>query len=325
MAEEAVCGDVPWTEKYRPRTLSDVCGQKEIVERVQAYAKAKNVPHMMFSGPPGVGKTTVALALAHELYGQSYRDAFLELNASDERGIEIVRGKIKDFARTIPLSDVPFKIIFLDESDALTPEAQNALRRTMEMFAGNTRFILSCNYSSKIIEPLQSRCAVFRFRPLAEEDVTGLLSHIAKKEGVHVDDGALKALIYVSEGDMRKAVNALQGASASAKKVTADIVYSTSSRARPEEVRQMLECALKGDFLAAREKLDRVMLDYGMSGEDVMLQMYKEITGLAISDKMKVSLVDKIGEYNFRLVEGANERIQLEALLAQIMLLAQST
>jgi len=320
-ALSASSSDIPWTEKYRPKRLSDVFGQKEIVERMKAYVKARNVPHMLFAGPPGIGKTTIALALAQELYGERWRDSLLETNASDERGIDVVRGKIKDFARTLPLTDVPFKLIFLDESDALTPEAQNALRRTMEMFAGNTRFILSCNYSSKIIEPIQSRCAVFRFKPLEEKDVREMINHIAKNEKVELSEEATKALIYVSEGDMRKAINALQGAAAISKNVTAESIYKISSRARPEEIRQMLELALKGDFIAAREKLDHVMINYGMSGEEVMLQMYKEVTSLAIPDRTKVAIVDKIGEYNFRLVEGANERIQLEALLAQILLL----
>ncbi|MDD5317317.1 MAG: replication factor C small subunit [Candidatus ainarchaeum sp.] len=323
MAEDPPSSDIPWTEKYRPRSLPEVCGQNEIVERMRAYARHRNVPHMLFSGPPGIGKTTIALALARELFGEGYSSSFLELNASDERGIDVVRGKIKDFARTLPLSAVPFKLVFLDESDALTPEAQNALRRTMEMFAGNTRFILSCNYSSKIIEPIQSRCAVFRFRPLGEEEVKGMVCLIAEKEGIALDAGAAKAICYVSEGDMRKAINALQGAAAVSRHVTEELVHKVSSRARPEEVRRMLEAALKGDFAGAREKLDFLMLNYGMSGEDVLLQMYKEVTALGISDREKVALVDRIGEYNFRLVEGANERIQLEALLAQVMLLSE--
>jgi len=312
--------DLPWTEKYRPKTLDEVIGQAEIVERMKAYVKSRNIPHMLFAGPAGVGKTTVALALARDLFKENYAQSFLELNASDERGIDVVRGRIKDFARTLPLTDVPFKIILLDEADALTPDAQHALRRTMEMFSGATRFILSCNYSSKVIEPIQSRCAVFRFKHLSEHEMKEMVKRVAKAEKLEVHEDAVDALIYISEGDMRRVINALQGAAAVGKKITKETVFKVSSRAKPEEIRQMLELALKGKFIEAREKLDKVMVEYGMSGEDVLMQIYREITSLDIPDKAKVSLVDRVGEYNFRMVEGANERIQLEALLAQIML-----
>jgi len=191
----------------------------------------------------------------------------------------------------------------------------------MEMFSGATRFIFSANYSSKIIEPLQSRCAVFRFKPLSEHDMKEMVKRIAKAEKIDLHDEAVEALIYISEGDMRKVINALQGAAASGKRITKETIYKVSSRAKPEEIRQMLELALKGKFIEAREKLDKVMVDYGMSGEDVLLQIYREVTSLDIPDRAKVNLVDRVGEYNFRMVEGANERIQLEALLAQIMLI----
>jgi replication factor C small subunit len=312
--------ELPWTEKYRPKKLDDVAGQKQIVERLKAYVKAKNMPNMLFAGAPGIGKTTATLALAHDLFGENYSGSILELNASDERGIDVVRGKIKDFARTIPLSDVPFKIIFLDEADALTTDAQQALRRTMELYSSATRFILSCNYSSKIIEPIQSRCAVFRFKHLQKEDMEKMLERIAKTEKLQLEKEGLEALVYVSEGDMRKAINALQGASLINKKISAEIVHRTSSLAKPQEIREMLTLAFEGKFLEAREKLDQVMIEYGMGGEEVMLQVYKEITKLDIPDRVKMELVDKIGEYNFRMVEGANERIQLEALLAHVML-----
>jgi replication factor C small subunit len=310
----------PWTEKYRPRSLSDIAGQSEIVSLLSAYVKEKNMPNLLFAGSPGIGKTTAALALARDLYGESYRECILELNASDERGIDVVRGKIKDFARTVSLEEVPFKIIFLDEADSLTNDAQNALRRTMELYVSATRFILSANYSSKIIEPLQSRCSVFRFRPLREDEVKGMVHRVAKAEGLSVDEKALEALLYVSEGDMRRAINALQGASLSAKKVTAESVYKSAARAEPAEIKEMMELALGRKFLEARKKLHKLMIEYGMSGEDVLLQMYRTVDTLSVGEREKVTIVDKIGEYNFRLVEGANETLQIEALLAQLLM-----
>jgi len=311
-------GLLPWTEKYRPKKLRDVAGQENNIRTLEAFVQKKDMPNMLFAGPPGVGKTTATLALAHELYGEELEGKLLELNASDERGIEVVRGKIKDFARSVSLRNIPFKIVFLDEADALTPEAQHALRRTMEVYSGQTRFILSCNYSSKIIEPIQSRCAIFRFVPLKGEDMRMMLEKISSHEGLEVERDAFDAIFYVSEGDMRKAINTLQGASIHSKKITPDLVYRISSRARPKEIREMMELALKGEFTHAREKLNVLMVEQGLSGEDVMLQLYREVVNLGIPEKAKVKLVDRIGEYNFRLVEGANERIQVEALLAQL-------
>ncbi len=314
---------LPWTEKYRPRKLEEVAGQEEILKTLVAFVKARNMPNMLFAGPPGVGKTTAAIALAHELYGKNVKGNLLELNASDERGIDIVRGKIKDFARSIAIGDVPFKLIFLDEADALTPDAQHALRRTMELCSSVTRFILSCNYSSKIIEPIQSRTAIFRFLKLNEKDVKRTLEHIAKSEGLKMDEEAYAALYYVSEGDMRKCVNVMQGAAIHSKHITKDLVYKISARAEPKEVREMMELSLAGKFADARKKLDELIVNYGLSGEDIILQMYREVDNLKVEEKRKVELIDRIGEYNFRLVEGANERIQVEALLAQIMLMGK--
>ncbi len=311
----------PWVEKYRPKTLQDVIGHGNITERLIAYVSAKNVPHMLLAGPAGTGKTTSSIALAKDLFGESFQQSFLEMNASDERGIDIVRGKIKDFARTLPVSDVPFKIIFLDEADALTQDAQQALRRTMEKYSSNTRFILSCNYSGRIIEPIQSRCAVFRFTPLSKEDMIKLITMVEKNEGLTVDDKAKEAILYIAEGDARKVLNVLQGAASISKKITEESVYKLASKARPAEVNQMIKLAFTGNFTAARSALDKLMIEYGLSGEDIMSQVFQEVTrSTEIDDKTKVALVDKIGEYDFRLTEGANERIQLEALLAQFML-----
>jgi replication factor C small subunit len=313
----------PWIEKYRPKKLSEVVGQEHIIQRLESYVAAKEMPHMLFAGRAGIGKTTSVLALAHELYGDAYSECFLELNASDERGIDIVRGKIKDFARSIPLASVPFKIIFLDEADALTAEAQQALRRTMERYSENTRFILSCNYSSRIIEPIQSRCAVFRFLPLSDEHIGQIVDNIAKHEGLHFEKDVRDAIVAVSEGDARKAANVLQGACSLSVKVTAQSIYKVASRATPKEVATMVGIAIKGDFSGSRKMLWEIMGKYGLAGEDVLVSIYREVTGLAIPDSQKVALVDKIGEYDFRMVMGADETIQLEALLAQMSLIGK--
>jgi replication factor C small subunit len=313
----------PWVEKYRPERLDDIVGQAHIVKRLKHYAKTGSMPHLLFAGPPGVGKTTAALALSRELFGEHWRPNFLELNASDERGINVIREKVKEFARTKPIGGASFKIIFLDEADALTQDAQQALRRTMEMFSNNVRFILSCNYSSKIIEPIQSRCAIFRFRPLNDEDVAERIEYIAGSEGLTLTEDGLQAILYVAEGDMRRAINVLQAAAALDTTITDENVFLVASRARPEDVRDMMKLALEGDFLKAREKLREILLKQGLSGEDVLIQMHKEVFNLPIPEDRKVALADRIGEYNFRLVEGANEMIQLEALLAQFTIMGK--
>jgi replication factor C small subunit len=309
-----------WTEKYRPREFSGIVGQKEIVRRVKNFVKQQNLPHLLFAGPAGVGKTTLALVVARELYGNEWKQNFLELNASDERGIDVIRVKVKDFARTRAIGNVPFKIIYLDECDALTREAQQALRRTMENYTQTCRFVLSCNYSSKIIDPIQSRCTLFRFKPLDKKEVFEIIEHIAKSEKLHVDNDAKEALYQVTEGDCRRVENILQSCAAIADKITDETVFSLSSVARPKEVKEVLETALKGKFLDARNKLLETMLRYGLSGLDVIKQIQKEIWELGIDDRQKVMLVDRCGEIEFRMVEGADEFLQLEALLAHFTL-----
>ncbi|MCL5011455.1 MAG: replication factor C small subunit [Candidatus Marsarchaeota archaeon] len=311
----------PWIEKYRPKKLNEVIGHEEITKRLEALVKTKNIPHLLLVGPPGCGKTTSILAMAYELYGDSFQECFLELNASDERGIDVVRKKMKDFARTVSLANTSFKIIFLDEADNLTSDAQQALRRTMEKYASNTRFILSANYSSRIIEPIQSRCAVFRFSKLSENEIKEIVKKISKEEKLSMDEEAVKAVEYISEGDARKAINCLQGAAALSEKITEKEIYKISSRAKPKEVSEMIETAMKGKFTTARNLLDKLMIEYGMNGEDVIDQIYKEVIQLNLTDEKKVKIIDKIGEYDFRMIEGAQERIQLEALLAQLSIL----
>ena len=255
-----------WTEKYRPKNLDEVVGQKHVTERLKAYVASNNMPHLLLTGPAGTGKTTCSLAMAKEMFGEEWKGNFIELNASDERGIDVVRGKIKEFARTAPLGSAEFKIIFMDEADALTSDAQAALRRTMEKFSKICRFILSCNYSSKIIDPIQSRCAVFRFKPLSREDVSEYLNKIVTNEGIQIDDDAMEALVHVARGDMRRAVNSLQVAAAQSDRIDVDTIYQTTGLANPEEVKKMLETALSGNFIGARDKLDEIMIEFGLSG-----------------------------------------------------------
>jgi len=309
-----------WTEKYRPQTFDDLQGQKEIVEKVRAFVSSGNMPHILFSGPAGVGKTTLALVIAKQLFGENWRQNTLELNASDERGIDVVRVKVKDFARTKAMGNVPFKLIYLDESDALTKEAQQALRRTMENYTQTCRFILSCNYSSKIIDPIQSRCAVFRFKPLSEEEIYQVIEKVAKEEGLTLSIETKKALFEVCDGDCRRLENVMQSCAVLGNMITPELVYSMASVAKPKEVNEVLTMAAKGNFLDARKKLLDLMLNYGLSGLDIIKQIQKEIWNLTIPDRTKVELIDKCGEVEFRMVEGSDEYIQLESFLAFVVL-----
>ncbi|WP_136687368.1 replication factor C small subunit [Halorhabdus amylolytica] len=308
-----------WIEKYRPQSLEDIAGHEAIVDRLRSYVSRNDLSHMLFAGPAGTGKTTAAMAIAKELYGEEWEENFLELNASDERGIDVVRDRVKSFART-SFGGHDYRIIFLDEADALTADAQSALRRTMEQFSNNVRFILSCNYSSQIIDPIQSRCAVFRFSPLADDAVAETIWTIAEEEGIEITDDGMEALVYVADGDMRKAINGLQAASMSGDRVDEEAVFEITSTARPEEIREMVERALDGDFTAARSQLDTLLTEEGIAGGDIIDQLHRSVWEFGLDDDAAVRILDRIGEADYRITEGASERIQLEALLASLAL-----
>lgn len=307
-----------WAEKYRPKSLDNIINQKEIVDRLQSFVKAKNVPHCIFAGPPGTGKTTAALCLARDLYGKGYREHLMELNASDERGIKIVRETVKTFARTRSIGEIPFKILILDESDNMTSDAQQALRRTMERFTETCRFIMIANYSGKIIEPLQSRCAPFRFSYMSQEDQDRYLRNIIQEEKVKILDEGYDAIFEVSGGDLRKATNTLQAASSMGKVIDAETVYSVIGRANPEDVNKMIKTAMKGNFLEARKQLREMIMKYGVAGSDIIKQIHTEIFRSMLPDSWKVTLSEAIGEIDFRLVQGADVEVQLSALLARL-------
>jgi len=309
-----------WTEKYRPKVFGEMVGQDEIVKKVKSLTNSMNIPHLLFAGPAGTGKSTLALIVVKELYGENWKENYLELNASDERGIDVVRQKVKDFARTKPIGRINFKIIFLDEADALTKEAQQALRRTMENYSSNCRFIMSCNYSSKIIDPIQSRCVALRFKLLEKKDIEKRVRLISEKENLKIDDNAIKTLYEDSEGDCRRVINLLQACCSVSPNITSELIDTLSSTARPADIKIVLEYALSGDFLKAKEKLLDIMLRDSVSGTDIIKSIQKEIWRLSIDPEIKVRLTEKTGEVEFRLVEGSDEFIQLESLLASFVL-----
>lgn len=308
-----------WAEKYRPKTLDNMVNQKEIVERLKSFVKSRNVPHCIFAGPPGTGKTTAALCLARDLYGAAYREHIMELNASDERGINVVRETVKTFARVRSIGEIPFKIMVLDEADNMTSDAQQALRRTMERYTKTCRFILIANYSGKIIEPIQSRCAPFRFTYLPRKEHDQYLRLIAEKEKLNLLDDGLDVIFEVCSGDLRRAVNTLQAASSLNRPIDAKVVYSIAGRAHPADVRKMIETAMNGNFLEARKQLRDMIQKYGVAGSDIIRQIHTEIFRSAIPEPWKIKLADIAGEIDYRLVEGADEEVQLSALLARLV------
>lgn len=311
-----------WAEKYRPKTLDEITDQTEIVSRMKNFVKERNLPHLLLVGPAGVGKTTSILCLARDLYGSGYQNFILELNASDERGIDVVREKVKNFARTAAIaSEVPFKILILDEADSLTSAAQHALRRTMEIYTRTCRFCLIGNYSENIIDPIQSRCSVFRFSPLPEQETKNWLSNIAEKEGVKLLPEGLDAVYEASQGDLRKATNLLQAAAATEGGEVDDVViYSVLGKVSPERIREMIKLGLKGDFLEAREILRSLLVDEGLAAEDILRMLYSELMRMNMPEEWKVKLSDSVGEVDFRLTQGSRPEIQLSTLLAKLTL-----
>lgn len=309
-----------WTEKFRPSKFSEIVGQDEIIKRVESLTNSLNIPHLLLAGPAGTGKSTLALIIVKELFKENWKENYLELNASDERGINVIREKVKNFARTKSLGNIPFKIIFLDEADALTPEAQQALRRTMENFSTTCRFVMSCNYSSKIIDPIQSRCAIFRFKLLEKKDIEKIIKLIAKSENLSISQEAIEMIYEGSEGDCRKCINILQSTAAISPSITSELISTIISNAKPKDIKIVLDYALSGDFKNSREKLLDIMLKESISGQDVIKAIQKEIWNLPVEPEIKIKLTEKTGETEFRIVEGSDPFIQLQALLASFVL-----
>ncbi|MEX0910896.1 MAG: replication factor C small subunit [Nitrosopumilaceae archaeon] len=306
-----------WVEKYRPMKLSSIVNQKEVIGSLKSLLKnVSEMPHLMFSGSAGVGKTTAALCLAREILGEYWKDHTLELNASDERGINMVRDRVKKFARFSGLdTKIPFKLIILDEADEMTSDAQTALRRIIEDTARFCRFILIANNISKIIEPLQSRCAVFKFTRISEKEVVSYLEEICKKEKMKFDEKGLKTIYSYSEGDMRHAINILQ-ATASLGIINESNVKTSAGLTKTSDVGEILKLAMTGKLSDARNKMIELIKVYGMSESDFL--KYLNYESYKIKTTKLSEILEMIAKYDYRLIVGSNPEIQLSALLAEL-------
>ena len=307
-----------WVEKYRPRKIKDIVGHENLKEKIKGFIENQSLPHLLFAGPPGTGKTTAVLAIANELFfEESLADNLLELNASDDRGIGIIRDIVKEFAMTLPVGKAPYKIIVLDEADSLTSAAQHALRRTMEQYAKTSRFVLLCNYPGKIIEPIQSRCAYFRFSPLVDEKIEERLKLISEKENIKLEEDGLQTLKKICKGDMRKAINILQAASSFSDNVTEKSIYDITGGIKPQEIKKLIKIS-KTDFDSAKEKLNDLIYADGISGSEILKEIETQIHELSIGKDKKIKLMELIAEIDFRLTEGASPGIQIAVILAKI-------
>ncbi|CDH52457.1 activator 1 37 kda subunit [Lichtheimia corymbifera JMRC:FSU:9682] len=324
--EEAVGYMVPWLEKYRPILLKDIVGNQDTVLRLQVIARDGNMPNLILAGLPGIGKTTSVLCLAHELLGSAYKDAVLELNASDERGIDMVRDRIKHFAqKKVTLPQGRHKIIILDEADSMTGGAQQALRRTMEIYSNTTRFVFACNQSNKIIEPIQSRCAILRYNKLTDAEVLSRLQDICKRENVDVTNDGMEALIFTADGDMRQAINNLQSTYYGFKQVNAQNVYKVCDEPHPAVLQRILTSCADGNVKEA----DRTMhdlYDLGYSSLDIITTLSRVLKNMrTLEEGLRLDLLKEIGLTHMRITDGHQSVLQLSGMIARLCRIAKES
>lgn len=307
--------NAPWVEKYRPRTLDDVAAHGEIISTVKRLTEQNRLPHLLFYGPPGTGKTSTVLAVARQMYGTSIQSMTLELNASDDRGIDVVRQEIQDFASTRTIFSNKFKLIILDECDAMTKDAQMALRRVMEKYTRNARFCLICNYVSKIIPAIQSRCTKFRFAPLAPEFVRPRLEHVIANEGVSMGPGGLEALIQLGGGDMRRSLNILQSCHMAFPSVDEDAVYTCTGNPQPQDIEQVVTWLFNEPFNTAFNRVLELQTTKGIAMADIVRELHPWVFKVELPQAARIELVEALAETEYRLAFGTNEKLQLGGLI----------
>ncbi|KAF9396522.1 Subunit of heteropentameric Replication factor C (RF-C) [Mortierella sp. AD011] len=314
---------LPWVEKYRPVTLDDLVSHKDITSTIERFIDENRLPHMLFYGPPGTGKTSTILACARKLYGPMWKSMTMELNASDDRGIDVVREQIKNFASTKKIFSSGFKLIILDEADMMTQTAQNALRRVVEKYTRNVRFCIICNYVSKIIPALQSRCTRFRFAPLEQSQVDARLDHIVQTENVNITPEGRKALLQLSKGDMRRALNILQACHAGYEVVDEDAVYNCTGNPHPADIETIVNSMLTEDFTTAYSNISYLKTIKGMALQDILTEVYNYLELVDMPSNSRVYLLDKMADVEYKLSTGANEKLQLTSLVGSFKIGAE--
>ncbi|KAK0239151.1 P-loop containing nucleoside triphosphate hydrolase protein [Armillaria nabsnona] len=308
--------NLPWVEKYRPVTLNDVVSHKDITSTIEKFIEKNRLPHLLFYGPPGTGKTSTILAVARRIYGSDYRKQILELNASDERGIDVVREQIKQFAETRTLFSKGYKLIILDEADMMTQAAQAALRRVIEQYTKNVRFCIICNYVNKIAPAIQSRCTRFRFSPLPIDQVEKRLVTVVEAERVHLTDDGKKALLKLSKGDMRRALNVLQACHAAYDIIGETEIYNCTGSPHPADVETIVKSMLSDEFTTSHQMISAMKTERGLALQDLITGAYEFIEGIDLKPAARIYLLDHLATTEHRLSTGGSEKIQLTALLS---------
>ncbi|KAJ3904999.1 P-loop containing nucleoside triphosphate hydrolase protein [Lentinula edodes] len=307
--------NLPWVEKYRPVTLDDVVSHKDITSTIEKFIEKNRLPHLLFYGPPGTGKTSTILAVARRIYGEEYRKQILELNASDDRGIDVVREQIKQFAETRTLFSKGFKLIILDEADMMTQAAQAALRRVIEQYTKNVRFCIICNYVNKIAPAIQSRCTRFRFSPLPSSEVEKRINLVIETEKVKVTDDGKKALMKLSKGDMRRALNVLQACHAAYDITSETEIYNCTGSPHPSDIETIVKSMLSDEFTTAHQLISTMKTERGLALQDLLVGVYEYIETIEIKPHARIYLLDHLATTEYRLSTGGSEKIQMSALL----------